>query len=45
MRLGCPAIVKTEDKVTIDAALCVGCGVCVQVCKFNAIVKAGGEND
>ena len=45
LRLGCPAIVKEEDRITIDASLCVGCGVCVQVCKFDAIVKAGGEND
>lgn len=37
VKLGCPAIVNKKDGPFIDSALCVGCGVCVQVCKFGAI--------
>ena len=45
MVLGCPAITAGESGMTIDPSLCAGCGVCVQVCKFNAIKKAGGEDE
>ncbi len=38
--IGCPAIVKNDDKVRIDPALCYGCTLCVNICPFNAI---GGE--
>lgn len=41
MKLGCPAIEQKEGRVIISAALCNGCGVCLQVCKFGAIKKAG----
>ena len=41
MKLGCPALIKTEKGVVIDRTLCVGCGLCKQVCPFNAI--QGGE--
>ncbi len=37
MRLGCPAISIREGKAVIDATLCVGCGVCTQLCKFGAL--------
>lgn len=37
MRLGCPAISIREGKAVIDATLCVGCGVCAQLCKFGAL--------
>lgn len=37
MNIGCPAISMTEGKVKIDATLCVGCGVCKQLCKFGAL--------
>ena len=37
MRIGCPAISMREGKAVIDAAQCVGCGVCTQMCAFNAI--------
>ena len=40
-KIGCPAIEKTESGVRINAALCVGCGLCTQMCKFGAIRKAG----
>ncbi len=38
-RLGCPAIVVSGDKITIDPSMCVGCGLCVEVCKFGAIAE------
>ncbi len=37
MGLGCPAISMKEGKARIDATLCVGCGVCEQLCAFGAI--------
>lgn len=41
VKLGCPAISfdKTEKKAKINYDLCVGCSLCFQVCKFNAINK------
>ena len=39
MRIGCPAISHADKKSTVNPALCVGCGVCAQVCKFNAFVR------
>lgn len=36
MRLGCPSISIREGKAVIDQTLCVGCGVCRQLCKFGA---------
>ena len=42
MKLGCPAIFFREGKARIDATLCVGCGVCEQLCAFDAI--GGGES-
>ena len=37
MRIGCPAISLKEKKAAIDPTLCVGCGVCTQLCKFGAM--------
>ena len=37
MRLGCPAIAMKNGKATIDNTLCVGCGVCSQMCHFDAL--------
>ncbi len=37
MRLGCPAISMKNGKAVIDSTLCVGCGVCNQLCAFGAI--------
>ncbi|HBX47504.1 MAG TPA: hypothetical protein DEF85_01240 [Clostridiaceae bacterium] len=30
-----------EGHVIIDQSMCNGCGLCYQVCKFNAIEKVG----
>ncbi|MFA5308885.1 MAG: indolepyruvate ferredoxin oxidoreductase subunit alpha [Dehalococcoidales bacterium] len=35
--LGCPALITDKGKVAVDAAGCPGCGVCAQVCPFDAI--------
>lgn len=40
--VGCPATVIVNGRVSIDASLCTGCGLCAQVCPVNAI---GGEGD
>lgn len=45
MRIGCPAIVDKGDKIEINAALCVGCNLCTKLCNFNAIEKAGDDNE
>lgn len=37
MKIGCPAISVADGKVKIDNTLCVGCGVCGQLCKFGAL--------
>jgi len=37
IRTGCPAISVENDKSHIDINSCTGCGVCFQVCKFDAI--------
>ncbi len=37
MKLGCPAISMKDGKAVIDKTLCVGCGVCQQLCKFGAL--------
>ncbi len=37
MKLGCPAISMKNGKAVIDNTLCVGCGVCTQLCAFDAI--------
>ncbi|MBQ8389346.1 MAG: indolepyruvate ferredoxin oxidoreductase subunit alpha [Clostridia bacterium] len=37
MKIGCPAISFKNKKAIIDPTLCVGCGVCTQLCAFDAI--------
>jgi len=37
MNIGCPSISDVDDKITIDETLCVGCGLCNNVCKFGAM--------
>ena len=36
MKIGCPAISMKGGKACIDTTLCVGCGVCAQLCKYGA---------
>ncbi len=39
-QIGCPAIEKNEEgKATIHSLLCIGCDICRQVCKPQAIQK------
>ena len=37
MRIGCPSISHRDKKSNVDQTLCVGCGVCAQLCKFGAL--------
>ncbi|MCD6323299.1 MAG: indolepyruvate ferredoxin oxidoreductase subunit alpha [Clostridiales bacterium] len=37
MKIGCPAISDVDGKIIIDETQCVGCGLCVNVCKFGAM--------
>lgn len=39
MKLGCPAISIKDKKAQIDFTQCVGCDVCTQLCKLEAIEK------
>ena len=41
LKLGCPAIEKTENGMKINETLCNGCGLCKDVCAFGAIEMAG----
>ena len=43
MKIACPAISMVEGKAKIDNTLCTGCGVCTQLCKFDAL-KAAKED-
>ena len=43
MRIGCPAISIKGKKSVIDFTQCVGCGVCQQLCRFDAIRDGEGE--
>ncbi len=36
-KLGCPAIIQNGRRATIDSKKCVGCGLCSQLCKCDAI--------
>lgn len=39
MKMGCPAISVNDGSIVIDTAQCNGCGLCINVCPFDAIVK------
>ena len=39
MKIGCPAISFKSKKAEIDNTLCVGCGVCTQLCAFDAFSR------
>ena len=40
--LGCPGLVLSKGRVTIEAALCTGCGLCAQLCPVQAITAGSG---
>ena len=38
LKKGCPVLTKNEDNtISIDTTMCNGCGLCMQICKFEAI--------
>jgi len=37
MKAGCPAISLVDGKPLVDTTLCTGCGICKQLCKFDAL--------
>ena len=37
LKLGCPALVNDGKKVKVDPTLCVGCGLCIDVCPTKSI--------
>lgn len=39
MKIACPSISIKNGKAVIDSTQCVGCGVCTQMCKINAIAE------
>ena len=41
MSHGCPAVSNIGGQMAINGALCAGCSVCVQLCKFGAIEETG----
>jgi len=43
MQIGCPAISMREDGAHVDETQCVGCGVCQQLCKFDAFESTAKE--
>jgi len=42
VKLGCPAIESSEERVRINPLLCIGCRLCEQVCPVQAISKEEG---
>lgn len=38
-KIGCPAIRMKDGKADVDTTLCVGCGLCLGLCPFDAIQK------
>ena len=42
MKIGCPAISFADKKASVDATICVGCGLCEQMCHFDAFEKKEG---
>ena len=40
--IGCPALFSIKGEISIDKALCTGCGLCKNLCNFGAI---GGEEN
>jgi indolepyruvate ferredoxin oxidoreductase alpha subunit len=45
IRIGCPAIEAADRRPSINADACVGCKICQQMCKFDAILLDAGEEE
>ena len=43
MRIGCPAISMKNGKARVDETLCVGCGICAQLCPKDAFESTEKE--
>ena len=43
MQIGCPSISFRDGKAVIDATQCVGCGLCQQMCRSDAIEDSTGN--
>ncbi len=41
MKFGCPAISFRDNHAVVDSTLCIGCGVCQQLCAFDAFESEG----
>ena len=43
LKPGCPALTRNEDgTVKINPSMCNGCGLCMKLCKFDAIEEVKG---
>ena len=45
MKFGCPSISFRDGHAVVDETLCVGCGVCAQLCPFDAFESEVPAND
>ncbi len=45
MKFGCPSISFRDGHAVVDTTLCVGCGVCAQLCPFDAFESEVPSND
>ena len=43
MKFGCPSISFRDNHAVVDPTLCVGCGVCAQLCPFDAFESEVSE--
>ena len=43
MKIGCPAISMKDGKARVDMTLCVGCGVCQQLCPKDSFESSAKE--
>ena len=39
LKIGCPAISFVDGHAQIDESICVGCGLCEDMCKFGCIER------
>ncbi|MCJ7806346.1 MAG: thiamine pyrophosphate-dependent enzyme, partial [Clostridia bacterium] len=41
--LGCPALSLKDEKAHINSTICTACGLCAQLCRFDAINPTAGK--